>query len=351
MSQNRQSRQISITEMAPHVHSFAPNENKVNKISIWLINWIEKSLESGKIQPYDLLPSKGDLAFHIGVSKGTIQNVFRFVEDSGLVESKQRIGTYIKGNQATKSCEKLTSKRELATEAIKKIILDNRYKKGDCLLSTRKLSQITGIPNTTIRMAIGSLISEKIVRKVNNVFIINRINYTVKDVKVETLVEKTASYLKSYISAKIQAGMRLPANSELAKEFNVSVKTVHDAIKLLSKEGIVYTRRGQYGTVAANNNKETELYNYEKIELKIRQYIAKNCEIGKKLPPIIELAQFYQVSAKTIKKALDNLSEEGYVTFARGRYGGTFVTDIPQEVNEAYKWLALSPEYVQNNEN
>ena len=84
-SKNRIGRQITVSEMAPHVHSFLPGENKVNKISAWLINWITNSLKNGSIKPYDMLPSKGNLAFHIGVSQGTIQNVFRYVEDFGLV--------------------------------------------------------------------------------------------------------------------------------------------------------------------------------------------------------------------------------------------------------------------------
>ena len=81
MSKESAPRQISVAEMAPHVHSFLSGENKVNKISAWLIEWIKKALKSKKIKPYDKLPAKADLAFHTGVSIGTIQNVFRFVED------------------------------------------------------------------------------------------------------------------------------------------------------------------------------------------------------------------------------------------------------------------------------
>ncbi len=74
----------------------------------------------------------------------------------------------------------------------------------------------------------------------------------------------------------------------------------------------------------------------------------EKCQPGDKLPPIKELANIYAISEKTIKKALDNLSEEGYIAFARGRYGGTFVLDIPQSSNEAYKWLAISTDYFNN---
>lgn len=350
MSQSNLPRQITVAEMAPHVHSFAPGENKVNKISAWLISWIEKSLKKGSIKAYDLLPSKEELAFHTGVSKGTIQSVFRFVEDYGLLESKQKVGTYIKCGSGKSSTEKLTSKREFAAEAIKKYLRENGFQEGDCLISIRKLSAYTGISAATIRIAIGSLVSENIVRKENNVFVINSMDFRLENIQVQTLVEKIAENMKSYITQNYHAGEKLPANMELAQKFNVSIKTIHDAIKLLSKEGILYTRRGQYGTVVVNNIEKNMQYYYERIELKLRNYIMENCEIGSRLPAIAELAKRYQVSAKTVKKALDNLAEEGYITFSRGRYGGTFVTDIPQG-NEGYKWLAISREYVSDSEN
>ena len=58
------------------------------------------------------------------------------------------------------------------------------------------------------------------------------------------------------------------------------------------------------------------------------------------------LSERFDVSSNTIRKALQNLSKQGYVNFQRGRYGGTFVSDIPeQEGNEAFRWLAVSPQY------
>ena len=346
MISNTEPRQITVAEMAPHVHSFGINENKVNKISVWLIKWIKNSLKAGKIKPYDLLPTKGDLAFHIGVSKGTIQNVFRYVEDCGLVASKQRIGTFIKGN--TTQTEKLTSKRELAVEKIKKYILENKYQAGDLMISTRKLAEITGISNATIRMAMGSLVSEGIIVKKNNSFLIANANFDIKDIQPQTLVEKVAHNLKEYIRSNYKIGEKLPTNPKLAKIFNVSVKTIHDAVKHLSKEGLLRSRRGQYGTIIVNSETKEKLYFYEKVELKIRHYIMEHCQINDKLPSIVEFSKAFQISPKTVKKALDNLAEDGFITFARGRYGGTFVTDIPQESSEAYKWLALSSDYVSN---
>ena len=315
-------RRITVAEMAPHIHSFLPDENKVKKLADWLVNWIRTSLESGKIEPYDLLPLKGDLACHIGVSQGTVQNAYRLAEDLGVVESKQRIGTFIK--ESSGSVKKLTSKRELAIQIIKKYLSENGYKKGDKIGSIRELSRISGISNTTLITAVSNLVSQGIF-------------------ETKTLVQKIAESIKTLIK-DLKSGEKLPSNIELAKHFDVSVKTIHDSIKLLSKEGLLHTRRGRYGTSVTDE--QTEPYHYEKIEQKIRQYICENSQVGDKLPSIKEFATLYNISEKTVKKALDNLAEDGYLTFTRGRYGGTFVMDIPQEANEAYKWLAINSEYI-----
>ena len=110
-------------------HSFLPHENKVDKLVSWLENWITFSLDCGKIKPYDFLPSKGDLACHIGVSIGTMQTVYRRVEDDGFIESKQKIGSYISDKKKKTKMHKLTSKRDLAIEIIKKIILLSPWQK------------------------------------------------------------------------------------------------------------------------------------------------------------------------------------------------------------------------------
>ena len=41
------------------------------------------------------------------------------------------------------------------------------------------------------------------------------------------------------------------------------------------------------------------------------------------------------------------LAKEGYLAFSRGRYGGTFVVDIPETGEETFKWLAVNPQYAE----
>ena len=57
----------------------------------------------------------------------------------------------------------------------------------------------------------------------------------------------------------------------------------------------------------------------------------------------------FNVSKKTIKNALDSLAYDGYITYSRGRNGGTFVLDIPADDNKGYTWLALSSDFEQMN--
>ena len=345
----KNSRQITVAEMAPHVHSFGVNENKTEKIFCWLKLWIESSLKRKIINYGDRLPIKGDLAFHIGVSLGTIQNVFRMLEDVQIIESKQRIGSFIKNPNTNCGVEKMTSKKDFAIESIKNYIKENNLQSGDVLLSTRKLGRMLNLSGATIRAALNNLVLDNILIKKENNFIINSLEFITTEIRTKSLSEKVAERLQNELSNISNAG-RIPSNKELAKYFGVSIKTIHDAVKILTKMGILYSRRGQYGTMIIKNA-ENKMYFYEEIELKIKHYIAQNSEIGSKLPSMVEFAKMFDVSTKTIKKALNNLAYDGYVTFTRGRYGGTFVVDIPQSVNESYKWLAIASDYVLESEN
>lgn len=340
-------RKIQLSEMAPHVHSFLPGERKTDKLVKWLVSWITISLKNGNIEPYDMLPSKAELAFHIGVSQGTIQNVFRFLEDAGYIESKQKIGSFIK-DKHNKSVVKLTSKKDLATDVIKNYLKSNNCKPGDVLISTRKLAEIGGVSNATIRAAVANLVLQGILEKRGRSYILTGRSFKAHNIEAQTLVDKVADGIKTFIKNNLTPGDKIPPSLKLAGMFNVSVKTINDSVKKLAKEGLVYSKRGRYGTIVLGSSvsEGADLYTYEIVEHKIREFIAANFNIGDKLPAIKNLAIMYKTSGKTVKKALDNLADDGYITFTRGRYGGTFVTDVPKSANEAYTWIAINTNYV-----
>ncbi|MBO6257589.1 hypothetical protein J6N69_06095, partial [bacterium] len=62
-------------------------ESKAAAIGKWLMKFIEQGLKTNKISVNNIMPSKADFAYKLGVSIGTMQNAFRYIEDLGYVES------------------------------------------------------------------------------------------------------------------------------------------------------------------------------------------------------------------------------------------------------------------------
>ena len=115
-------RQLGINDISQELPNLKDiKESKAIVIGKWIMSWIDEN----NISPNTLMPSKPELAYLLGVSIGTIQNALRYIEDMGYVESKQCIGTIIKDrNTKGNNIRKLTSKREIAINAIKKYIIE-----------------------------------------------------------------------------------------------------------------------------------------------------------------------------------------------------------------------------------
>ena len=345
------------------------NESKAIAIGKWLMHLIDNDK---CIKPNALLPSKPELAYLLGVSIGTIQNALRYIEDLGYVESKQCIGTIIRDkNNKQPSIRKLTSKREIAINAIKKYILDKNFTLGQYLPSSRNIASHIGCSANTTRLALEYLgtigIIEHKFKKANETgWIIKSLDFEIdkSSEKNLTLVKKVECDLKNFIKSNLKIGDKIPAHNDLSNKLSVSIKTIHDALKSLIDDGILMARRGRYGTTVVRmpdekntyEKKETSIfasapdtafYYYEKTQNHIKKMIAENYEIGAKLPSILELSKQLDLSPNTIRKAFHNLAKEGYLAFSRGRYGGTFVIDIPETGEQAFKWLAVNPKYAE----
>lgn len=348
------------------------SESKSVVIGKWLMKYIEKSLKTNKIEVNNIMPSKADFAYKLGVSIGTMQNAFRYIEDLGYVESKQCIGTLVRDyNKPVVTMRKLTSKRDLASEAIKMYIQTGSYKKGMTLPSSRAVATLIGYSPNTTRLALDYLCAQGILEhKFKNA---NEYGWVIKTLdfdfsseipsKSKTLVDMVVNDLEIYISNNLKPGDKIPPHSELSQKLKASLKTVHDALKILSDRGILLPRRGKYGTTVIKipndktlsvkpemsifaSAKDTAFYHYEKTQNKIKRMIAEEYDIGEKLPSIIEMSKMLDLSPNTIRKAFHNLAKEGYLVFSRGRYGGTFIIDIPEIEQQTFKWLAVNPQYV-----
>jgi DNA-binding GntR family transcriptional regulator len=186
----------------------------------------------------------------------------------------------------------------------------------------------------------------------------------IESMSADTLVYKITNSLKKYLAEKYNIGDKIPSHDALAKSLNVSVKTINDCIKQLNKEGIIISRRGRYGSILAQNPlnpvlkqlnensifakaEDAAFYSYQKIESKLINLINKEYNAGDKLPSMLELSKKYDVSTNTIRKALISLEQDGFVTFGRGRFGGTFVIEKPStSETQQYKWLSINPDYI-----
>ena len=372
-------KQINISEVNAKLPDLKNSyESKATAIGKWLAGWITTALSEGKIKENNILPSKADFAYMLGVSLGTVQNAIRYIEDLGFVESKQCIGTLVKDrNSSSSSMRKLTSKKDNAIEAIKRYILSNNFKVGDNLPSSRTISMIIGFNSNTTRLSLETLASFGIVshnRKNarESGWIITSTDFELKSNEIsqnaKTLVDMVVSDLENYITTNLKVGDKMPPHATLAKELKASIKTVHDALKVLIDRQILLARRGRYGTTVIKvpgsasfgekpetsifaSAQETAFYHYEKTQNSIKKMIASEYEIGDKLPSIKELSERFDLSPNTIRKAFHNLAKEGYLVFSRGRYGGTFVIDIPETEAQSFKWLAVNPQYAKQYSN
>lgn len=353
----------------------APGATKDTLIADWLKNWISSSLEAGTLTERHLLPKKGEIAVYLGVSVGTVQNAIRYIEDDGFVESKQRIGTLIRNPQASGfRMRKQTSKRDQAVMAIKHYIVNNGFQPGQTLPSAREIAKtLQSAPNTT-RLALEYLSSTGILKSLGNRG--NKANWALREIpeidgavnaiESETLIDQLERDLKALIAEKFELGAKLPSHLELSEQFKVSIKTVHDAMKRLADQNIIHSKRGRYGTYVMRKPdaaklvpieadifipaEEISFYNYEKVEQHLKTLIRQSYKVGDKLPAMGVLSKELDVSSNTIRKALQNLAKEKMVSFSRGRYGGTYVTRLPEaaeaEPGKTFTWVSLNPETI-----
>ena len=367
-------RRIDISELPKEIPDFKNSGcSKDILTEKWLTEWITNSLAEKSLSPNNLLPIKSKLAYYLGISIGTVQNALRYMEDKGIVESKQRVGTYIKdsGKNITIS-EKLTGKRDLSIKLIKKYILENNLKKGDKIPSIRKIAQMFSVSTNTARLSIENLVMEGFLSNITQgretFFAVEKLpsKTDIREIEMKTLTSKIEEEILDYMKENYEAGDKFLTHHELAEKFKVSIKTTHDAIKSLIKRGYLVSCRGRYGTIVVKTSQKDALqpkpettifapasqavvYRYEKIKNQLKQMMSQEYELGSKLPSVEALAKRFDVSTNTIKKALHNLAKEGFIGFSRGRYGGSFVINIPEnQESTAFRWLAVSKKYVAN---
>ncbi len=362
---------LTINDLPKQIPDFKNSKMSKDRLTEqWLTQWIVSSLAVNKIKRGDILPRKREIAEYLGIAVGTVQNAIRYTEDKGYLQSKQKTGTLIAGYSGLSTLKKQTSKRDVTVFKIKKHILSIGL---DAVMpSASDLAKKINVSANTVRLAYIHLcdtgflqyLTGKTGKKMLRVVELPEMPQERHSSRT-SLVEKTEQDLSEFITKNLRKGDKLQTRLELSKILNVSVKTVHDAVDSLEGKGILLSRRGRYGTIVSQMPSEAAIfqpmkersifakaddaifYRWEKIQNALIKMINEDFEPGMKLPSMDILSEKFNVSTNTIRKALRMLSNKGYVDFQRGRYGGTFVIDIPEkDIANAYEWIAVTPDYI-----
>ncbi|MBQ8476702.1 GntR family transcriptional regulator [bacterium] len=362
----------------PRPNFESSNMPKGQMISLWLIDWVKHSLEYGIADIGDFIPSKAELAQYLNVSTATIQNSIRYVKNLGYFSSKQSTGTciadfYSKDLNPDNDDETLF-RGTIAECKIKKIVLDYNVALGDCIPSIPELARVCDISQNTIRLALSNLALSGYIEKVRlrgnkyiwlykKEFQLSRkeLSYNLKDEDF-TLKHQLIEKIKNYLEKTYKQGEKILPNKAFSRMFEVSVKTINDAMKYLSQKKIILPRRGRYGTVYLGESRNSKkdfisqerkrinpvqdyTYSWQKTLEHLKKHIVQNYEQGDKLAPIRELASILNVSPNTIRRALRAMLENGSLISKAGKSGGIFIVEMP-EVQDSYQWLALNPDAV-----
>ncbi len=349
---------------------------KTQIVANWLIEWTKHLLEHGMADFGDFIPPKEMLAGYLNVSSATIQNSIRIVKNLGFFCSKQSLGTYIQDFNSKDINKDDIIRGSIAECKIKKIIIDNNIALESQIPTVAKLSRITDISKNTIRMALVNLSHkgylEKIQLKGNKhswiykkEFILTK-EELLHGIEEEdfTLTHQLIDKIKAYLKKTYKPGDKIHSNLAFSRMFEVSIKTINDAMKVLSSKKLILPRRGRYGTIYLGISEKKEFitqerkkpalaqnysYSWQKTLGHLKKHIIENYEIGDKIAPIRELAQILNVSPNTIRRALSDLFINGYLVSKRGKQGGIFIIEKPEVETDSYRWLALNPKAIEFN--
>ena len=129
---NKKNYKLTVNDLPQNIPDYKNSDLPKDKLTAkWLSEWIK---DGNKMIGY-ILPSKKILANYLGISSGTVENAIRYLEDDGLLGSKQRTGTFITDTKIKKQ----TSKREAAVRKLEKYIIENGI--GHIMPTIKKMSE------------------------------------------------------------------------------------------------------------------------------------------------------------------------------------------------------------------
>lgn len=372
-------KKISISEAINSNISLELKSTKEELVLAWLIEFKNYLLKNKLAEYGDIMPSKKDISKYLKISTGTIQNAIKIAEDMGHFTSKQCIGTIISDIENKEKNIKMFSKKDKTVIEIKKYLINQGYEENEIIPTIIELASEIKTSTNTIRLAISELITNGFLRKENlnkkSVYMVNeKLKLSDKekmphsDIRNKNLVKILKENIKKYLQQNYKTGDKIPSNKFFTEYYKVSIRTINSAMKELNKEKIILSRRGNYGSIFLNTSlkearseksmfmskpqgkkdlKKNYNYKWEYAFDNIKKYILKNHEAGDKIPSMKDFAQRLNISVTTVKKAVHQLIQQGVLFTIKGKYGGLFIVELPQQ-EDSYTWLAINPDYFED---
>ena len=123
-------------------------KREISRKSLYLeiIDFLSEDISNGKYPPGSKLPSEGELAHEFSVSRVTLREALRVLEEDGVIIRRHGIGTFVRDRKVM-PIQKL-SKILSASMMFKKAGLEDRFEKIQYkkIIATRRISEKLQIP-------------------------------------------------------------------------------------------------------------------------------------------------------------------------------------------------------------
>ena len=86
-----------------------------------IVEQVKRAIAIGVLQPGDSLGSLREMAVNLRVNPLTVSKAYKILEQDGLVESRQGLGSFVASNVARPAAE---FRRECVSDGIEKILAD-----------------------------------------------------------------------------------------------------------------------------------------------------------------------------------------------------------------------------------
>jgi GntR family transcriptional regulator len=138
-----------------NIRSGSPKPQRVS-LSQQAHLYLRDQIETGRYQPGERLPSQDELAAQLSISRLTVRDALRSLEQEGVIQVKHGIGTFVSpsyGHRLESGLERLESILELAARQGSQVVFDDLYVAQEP--ADKDLALVLQVPPGTLLTRVG----------------------------------------------------------------------------------------------------------------------------------------------------------------------------------------------------